>query len=324
MMYYRAMVELEPHVRVFPVDSPILPASRQIGRADFIDYVYRGAVEQLTTLVLLDERRVGKTSAALAVTARARDNGVVAVDIDLSTGITSGTALAAALAVGVSAANLPGAKKIVTPRKIAGVTIPFTKAVQSVVEEDNAVDVAAALADAISAAAVPDATSLRTLLERIADKARETRKTVLIFVDELQDLVDWPDGLDVQKTLASIMHQPDNPIVFLFAGSKPTILETIFAKGQPLHHDCVMCPVPMIVASAWRAGLRARFAEVGVIISDERVDEILTCTDGHPQDTMRVCLEVHAAVQINGDTVVNELHLSVGIARAKEHPSWGR
>lgn len=67
---------------LFPIDQPV-PETRQIGRRSSIDALQRrlwGVSHQW----LIGERRIGKTSVAEAVLARLREQGVVALSVDLT------------------------------------------------------------------------------------------------------------------------------------------------------------------------------------------------------------------------------------------------
>jgi hypothetical protein len=71
------------HGTIFPIDQPVMPEDRQIGRRPSIDALERrigGAVHQW----LIGPRRIGKTSVAKAVVARLQTDHVVALDVDFS------------------------------------------------------------------------------------------------------------------------------------------------------------------------------------------------------------------------------------------------
>lgn len=68
---------------LFPIDQPVMPEERQIGRLPAIDKL-EATLSTVTHQWLIGERRIGKTSVAKAVLARLRKRGLVALDIDLS------------------------------------------------------------------------------------------------------------------------------------------------------------------------------------------------------------------------------------------------
>src|SRR4051794_24336025 len=87
-------------VRPFPVSAPIRPEERQIGRRPAIDGLYKQVVEHREHTLLIEARRVGKTSMVWAVLDRIRDSGDGwAIEVNLSRGpVTSASVLAEILA----------------------------------------------------------------------------------------------------------------------------------------------------------------------------------------------------------------------------------
>ena len=71
------------HPPIFPIDGPVMPEQRQIGRGASIDLL-RDRLDDATHQWLIGPRRTGKTSVAKAVLARLRADGGVALDIDMS------------------------------------------------------------------------------------------------------------------------------------------------------------------------------------------------------------------------------------------------
>ena len=83
---------------LFPIDQPVMPEERQIGRRSSIEGLERRLVGALHQW-LIGERRIGKTSVAKAVLERLRERGSIALDIDLSKlGIVSHDSLAEEIA----------------------------------------------------------------------------------------------------------------------------------------------------------------------------------------------------------------------------------
>lgn len=90
---------------LFPIDQPVMPEGRQIGRRPTIERL-GSKLASPTHVWLLGERRIGKTSVAKAVLARSREAGSVALEVDLSRpDITSAQALAGDIARQAQAAG---------------------------------------------------------------------------------------------------------------------------------------------------------------------------------------------------------------------------
>ncbi|MGH2878631.1 MAG: hypothetical protein ACRDK4_03355 [Solirubrobacteraceae bacterium] len=68
---------------LFPIDQPVMPEDRQIGRALSIEML-SARIGNATHQWLIGPRRIGKTSVAKAALARLRADGSVALDVDMS------------------------------------------------------------------------------------------------------------------------------------------------------------------------------------------------------------------------------------------------
>jgi hypothetical protein len=321
-------------IRTFPLEGPIRPEGRQIGRGPAIDGLEKQVIENQHATLLLAGRRVGKTSMAEAVLDRMRATGAWALEADLSrTRIASSGDLAAHLAEQARAAGVHVTGKAVragrAARKVAAIAgSPAVRAAAKVLGLDEAAE-ASQVAAAIDQALAPidadgEVPDLAEVLAAIAAAAVASDRVVIIFIDEIQELAAnaWErnDSLYVQRALAEAIEYHDG-IVFLLAGSDRTAVEKLMAPGQPLHFDGMNYPVPEISRDDWMRGLRERFAEIGVEIGDERIDQILAASAGHPQNTMRVCAHIQQLVGEPFDTITDVM-VRTAIETAKGHPSW--
>ena len=94
-------------IRPFPVQGPVRPESRQIGRGPAIDGLFRQTVELEQHTLLLADRRLGRTSMAFAVLDRLRGAGGWALEVDLSSGpVTTAAVFAERLAEQARAAGV--------------------------------------------------------------------------------------------------------------------------------------------------------------------------------------------------------------------------
>jgi hypothetical protein len=90
---------------LFPIDQPVMPEDRQIGRGPSIDLL-RWRLDEPAHQWLIGPRRIGKTSVAKAALTRLKADGVVALDIDMSKiGISSERELAGEIARQARAAH---------------------------------------------------------------------------------------------------------------------------------------------------------------------------------------------------------------------------
>jgi len=319
-------------IKPFPLQGPVRPEARQIGRAPAIDGLARQilSIEQHT--LLLADRRVGKTSMALAVLDRIRDtNTGWALEADLSRGpVLSSAALADRLSEHARAAGVhvqPASAGILRDARKALKLAPALKTAARLLELDELAD-ATALAASIdqSLAPVDDGPlDLRTVLRAVQAAAIAAYRQTVIFIDEVQRLTtDWADGGDslyAQEALAEVMEQPDGGVVLLLAGSERHAVEALLAEGQPLHHDGMRFDVPPIADDDWHHELPLRFAEAGLEVGRDHVEQILAASERHPQRTMRVC--AHVLQLADGEHFeVSDVVIGVAIENARKHPSW--
>ncbi|CAN5478898.1 hypothetical protein BH20ACT18_BH20ACT18_12190 [soil metagenome] len=322
-------------IRAFPVQKPIRPEHRQVGRRPAIDALCRQVVEKRQDTLLLAPRRVGKTSMAWAVLDRIRDNDAGwALEVDLSRGpITTSATLADRLAEQARAArvHVEGADSRAWLRRGRGVLklSPALKAAGAAVGIDEAVD-AATIGAAIDQALAPvdddvGSPELREVLLAIHAATLAADRQATIFVDEIQRLIThWTDPTDsdyAQGVLAEIMELADGNVVVLVAGSDGQAVGELMAVGRPLHHDGMTFAVPEIRADDWHAELPPRFAEIGLTVTRQNIEQILDASGGHPQRTMRVC--AHVEQLADGDVFeVSDVLIEQAIETTKGHPSW--
>jgi hypothetical protein len=322
-------------VTPFPVSTPIRPEARQIGRGTAIEGLARQVVEHRRHTLLIDERRVGKTSMAWAGLDRVRDGERGwAIEVNLKRGpITTSAVLAQQLAEQARAAGVRIgsrseriAERLRSGPKVGGA--PIARAVGKLIGVDELGEVAD-LADAIDQALATDDegadADLRSVLHALVAASIAADVVLVIFVDEAQRLAtDWSsegDGLYAQEALAEMMEDHDGHAVLLLAGSERGALQNLLAEGQPLHHDGMTFDVPAIAREDWRHALPERFAEIGLEIKVDRVDQILAATGGHPAQTMRVC--AHIGELADGQPFeITDVLVARAIENASRHPSW--
>jgi len=331
MWYDAVMAGVNP----FPVGVPIRPEARQIGRGPAIDGLARQVVEHRQHTLLIEERRVGKTSMAWAVLDRVRaaDRGW-AIEVNLKRGpITSSADLAQQLAeqaraagVGIESRGEQVAERLRDGARIGGA--PIVKALGKLLGVEELAEVAD-VADAIDQALATDdegaGVDLRSVLHALVAASIAADAVLVIFVDEAQRLAtDWhdeDDGLYAQEALAEVMEDHDGHAVLLLAGSERGALEKLLAEGQPLHHDGMAFDVPAIAREDWQHALPGRFAEIGLDVEPARIDQILEGTGGHPAQTMRVCAHIRELADGQPFEITDVL-VARAIKTASKHPSW--
>jgi hypothetical protein len=311
-------------VKPFPTDEPIRPEARLIGRAATLDALTRQVLEQRTHTRISADRREGKTSVALALLDRARardDYWALEADLSKSGPLRTAAALADHLAeqaraarVGVTAGT--GLSKL---RQAARSSAKVAKAGRLLGLDDveNVGRVGEAIDALLTPSESPSADHLHATFAAIEAAALAADRGVVVLIDEAHRLVtNWHDDEDaelVADVLGEVMKRPDGRTVLLVAGSEERVMEGMFAPGKPLEYLGTTFELPDIGREDWLAGLKARFAEVQLTISDDQLVKILERTGGRPQLTMRVCARVRAYSADAPDDVVTELAVENGI-----------
>lgn len=223
---------------LFPIDQPIMPETRQIGREVCLDKL-ETKLDAAAHQWLIGERRIGKTSVAKAVLARLRSRGSVALDIDLSRlAVSTSEGLAGEVARQAQAAGV-GAERPLR-KKFLGIAAkhrPTTTELSGALNGLGFEEVSQALSavSALLAGADGGAPGLAGVLDALALHARATEQRAYLLFDEVHLLGRLEDA--EEKTAAQCREQ-DCPIVFLFAGSE----ESAVRRRPPSANDARRLP----------------------------------------------------------------------------------
>ena len=144
----------------------------------------------------------------------------------------------------------------------------------------------------------------------------------VVFLDEVQALDYWRDQDAVATEIGGRLRQPDPQVTLLFAGSEPSLVASLFAKGGLLEFDAVDFHLSPIDPQPWREGLRRAFRELGLDITDDAVDHILRATGGEPHRTMLVANRTAEAAQFAEVEVVGEVLAEDGLEAARKTRLW--
>jgi hypothetical protein len=301
----------------FPVDGPVLPEARQIGRTEVIDRLERRIVEQAGHQWLVGPRRTGKTSVAKAALDRLRSAGHIGLEVDVSARrLASAGDLAAELANLGRAAGVGGARA--KARLAGGVlrrkeSIEVAERVLAVLGADDAA-AAVAATGALFGAAEEAAPDLEQVLAALAAHAAIADERVAVLLDEVHRLA----TLGADGAVANAARWGQDGLVFVLAGSEESAVEKLRTDG-PLRSIGQELELPAIAAVDWMDGLRERFEQLGTAIDNAEIYAIIEATDGHPRRTMLVCsyvLDGAASGPADGEVVAD------AIRRATKDRSW--
>lgn len=305
---------------LFPIDQPVMPESRQIGRQPTIDRLHQ-RVEAVVHQWLVGQRRIGKTSVAKAVLVRLRETGAMALEVDLNR-LDARTAegLAGELARQAQAAGV-GAS---VPRRL------FDKLGRQAAQADHvglllqalgAEEAGQALSASAGLLAGADGgePGLDHVLGALALHARATARRVVVLLDEVHHLAEVEHG---ERDVARWARETDSPIIFVLAGSEAAAIGALRDVDRPLAAVGQHFELPEISTTDWLHGLELRFQEAEVAIGRREILSIVEASDGHPRRTMLVATYVHAAALEQDDHAASRTLVALAIADAQRDLAW--
>jgi hypothetical protein len=300
----------------FPTEG-VVPEHRQIGRLPAIEGLVRRLRVAGQHWALIDARRIGKSSVALAALERlAGESGIVTIEVDLRRAmIDSEAKLVRALRraagdSGVRAGQLKraGAELTKLLQNKTPAALRDIGALLGVSDElTTAKDLGGVLAGMISG---DDAIDLAGQLMLFEAWGRAHDTVIVVFIDEVQDLAAWSGGAAVE-TLARAMRHPLRYVRLLFAGSEKHAMNELFAAGRPLRENTLDFDLLPIARDDWLHHLPDRFGEMGCRIDLEALEAIVDATPGRPLRTNQVCLQ---AAMSAPDYASGESHITVEMA----------
>lgn len=253
---------------LFPLEQPILPEERQIGRRQTIDDLFDLTVNRQRHSAMFDERRVGKTSVALAMLDRVRrQQWGLDVTLQRGRGIKGARALGAGLATAARAAGVrvePRSRKVLKEaakwRGAVSLALQTASDLLEVELGEETIDVVSGIVEQrLAAAAEQEAADLQAVLEALDVAAILKDATLVVFIDEIQEVSAWGrDGEAVQDAITARMKHPGSRLVFVFAGSEPRAGRALLAEGQAMAELVTEFGVPPISRDDWHDGLVKR------------------------------------------------------------------
>lgn len=306
---------------LFPIDQPVMPEPRQIGRGPTIERLEKKLVSP-SHVWLIGERRIGKTSVAKAVLARSRAAGSVAIEVDLSRpDVASVQSLAGDIARQAQAAGAGAESAQQKIRRLGGRRRKQVRGVGDALSNFGFEDVGSALEGvaALLAAGDDGAPGLHQTLRALAVHAHATGRRVWLLFDEVHRLA----GLDdAEQVVAHWCHRDESPLIFLFAGSEESAAQELTEPGRPLVAIGEEFELTDISTEDWLAGLRDRFGEAGIEIEDRELFTMLEASDGHPRRTMMIASRVNQAASFQPDRHADATLVELAIGDARRDRSW--
>lgn len=276
-------------VDLFPAGGPVAP-ELVIGRAAEIDQISH-MIRQGVSTAIAGPRRVGKTTVGDAVCAALAAEMVVLERLEVPEHRMDASDLLRAI---VRACERVSKRDEIT--KAGRALRPALEAL-FMSQVGVPVDLKALFADPATL------TTRQTLLLPVA-VAQAAGEPVLLFLDELQRVDAHEDG---GKSLLADMvdlYSAHPEVVVLVDGSDERLLEEMWDAaqlGKLLRRESLS---PTINATEWRAALPQRFAQAGLSIGRDPLEQLITFGAGRPYATMLACqYAALSATQLATETV---------------------
>lgn len=137
------------------------------------------------------------------------------------------------------------------------------------------------------------------LPERIA---RKKKVSLVICIDEFQQIAEFEDSLSFQKQLRTVWQHQENVSYCLF-GSKKHMMEGLFnGEAKPFYQFGDVLYLKKIPFSYWRDFISSRFARGGKTISVPQIERICQAVDFHSSYVQQLCWYVYL---FSGETVLD-------------------
>jgi hypothetical protein len=216
---------------------------------------------------LIAPRRYGKTSLLNQVRQEAEDAGMLTVLVDLSD-VLSIADVAARLDLAFRSVRGPLGRFVSDHLATIGLTLPFQMGGITAGRPATAPDPVAAV---------------HHLLEVPVHLHRKSGRRVLVALDEFQALAAL-QGMD--GVFRSHLQHQGEAASFLFAGSEPTMLRTMFAdRARPLYGQAEIVPLTPLADEPAAELVRSRFAMTRRD-PGEALLPLVRVAEGHPQRLM--------------------------------------
>lgn len=283
---------------LFPLGGPV-PENDIVGRGGFIDTLQMRLTEG-HSVMLAGPRRIGKTSLAQEVMRRLKKQGLYVAAVDFFR-LPSKRNIAVSL-INSCLENRTGIRK--TLDSMWDQTKLFA----------GTAKIALKMKDLEFSMGFPkqemdDETLLEYALKLPELLAEKDKKHMVILFDEFQDAGQIA-GADIYKLMRSYFQLQRN-VSYLFLGSKEGMMQSLFSgKKNAFYRFATVLPIPQIMDSDWEIYITRKFREKNIDTGETAINEIMSLSGGHPQDTMLICSEAYYTL-----LEVEEKKLSLDVAR---------
>jgi hypothetical protein len=306
---------------VLPVGPPVT-LEWQIGRTRDIEQI-RQAAENGEDVVLIDVRRTGKTTVALCAMELLLNAGHLVFVLDASENAPTSVDLAERLSRQLASFRSGSSSRPVAGRHSIRILHDIGTGATNFIEDEATRSGVDAILAAVRPASRSGVEQLDAVLDQIGVEAEQRERRAVVLIDEVQAIAQWDDGPALQAMLRARLAARANNPSFLFAGSEPTAMRTLFTPDGMLEFHGIQHTLSRIDDRDWHEGLARAFRALGCEVTVDAIDEVLLESGGHPERTMLVAREAHRIVQTS-DTPdsVRRGHVVAGAEAAKRTYRW--
>lgn len=292
----------EPIGRLFPLGGPVPPAL-VIGRDGELQEIERRLREGMSTM-LDGQRRIGKTTVCAAVCDLLRRAGVLVIELDVPERPDSRDLLQLII----------DTCRRVSLEARGRAALHAARPLLEKILADQGVPL-----DLSGLGTSPDRLPTREVLSLPVTIAQQQGRHGVLFLDELQRVVDYEDGDQLLIDFVDLYSGSDD-VVVLVDGSDQRALKGMF--GAPVHFGKLVDRLtldPTIPLTTWRQPLTERFARAGLQLDDAVREELLTWSGGRPYETMAAARFTALAARKTDSEVVSSFDLRMGLDDAQRH-----
>ncbi len=244
----------EPIGTLFPLGGPV-PPDLIIGRRGEIDEIGGRLREGMSTM-LAGARRIGKTTVCAAVCEQLESEGALVIEVDVPERPDSDSRALLQLLI-------DACSQISLARRGRSALRLARPAIEKLLSEYGVP------LDLSALGREPEELPARAVLSLPAELARREGRRALLFLDELQRVVDYADGETVLCDLVNIYSGSQDAVV-LVDGSNERALSGMF--GAPVHFGKLVnrrTLDPQIPLASWRGPLTERFSRAGLLLEED-------------------------------------------------------
>lgn len=129
---------------------------------------------------------------------------------------------------------------------------------------------------------------MEEVLAAPAKIAERGKRKVVIFFDEVQQVLEYESDM-VERRLRSII-QKQRDVSYIFLGSRKHLIQKMFLdRSRPLYRAAGHYPLGPIGTAHWIPFIARKFREGEKVIADDAIQQVCNLTEGHPFYTQHLC-----------------------------------